>query len=129
MPLAADDPVAGPHRGVVAGAGAIRLDRWPEPWRLMFLWRRARQPPSRITPSARSGRTPQLKRDLLCDTMSRGNDVLPRDFCSAGTTPDLRSRPLGGGTRDHSHARVTGVCITLRPSFFLSLSDALCSAI
>ena len=23
---------------------------------------------SRITPSARSGRTPQLKRDLLCDT-------------------------------------------------------------
>jgi hypothetical protein len=32
----------------------------------MFVCRRARRPPSRITPSAWSGRTPQLKRDLLC---------------------------------------------------------------
>src|SRR5262249_19031338 len=38
---------------------------------------------------------PQLKRDLLCDTSSRGNNGLPRDFCSAGPTPNLRPRPLG----------------------------------
>src|SRR5262245_66299916 len=33
--------------------------------------------------------------DLLCDTPSRGNDGPPRDFCSAGATPDLRPRPPG----------------------------------
>ena len=46
--------------------------------------------------------------DLLCDTSSRGNDGPPRDFCSAGPTPDLCPRPPGGGTDDHSHARVPG---------------------
>ena len=32
------------YRGVVAGAGAIGLDRLPE-WRLMFVWGRAPRPP------------------------------------------------------------------------------------
>src|SRR5262249_36559170 len=93
------------YRGVVAGARAIGLVAGM--WRLMFVWRGARRPPARITPSARSGRIPQLKRDLLCDT-PKGNDGLPRDFCSAGSTPDLRPRPPRGGTGDHSHARVPG---------------------
>jgi hypothetical protein len=51
--------------------------------RLMFVWRRARRPPSRITPSARSGRTPRLKRDLLCDTPRR---VVLFDFLGWGSS-------------------------------------------
>src|SRR5215831_15028899 len=60
--------------------------------------------------------------DLLCDTPSRGNDGLPKEFCSAGPTPDLRPRPPGGGTGDHSHARVPGQRTPLRP--FVSLPVA-----
>src|SRR5262249_13652413 len=82
----------------------------------------ARRPPSRITPSARSGCSPQLKRDPLGDSPSRGNDGLPRDFCSAGPTPDLRPRPPGGGTGDHSYARVPGQRAPLRPSGPLPLA-------
>src|SRR5262249_14890935 len=67
---------------------------------------------------------PQLKRDLLCDTPSRGNDGLPRNFCSAGPTPNLRPRPLGGGTGDHSHARVPGQRTPLRPSVSFPLAAA-----
>src|SRR5262249_9864882 len=77
-----------------------------------------------ITPCAPSGRTPQLKRDLLSDTTSRGNDGLSRDFCSAGPTPDLCPRPPGGGTGDHSHARVPGQRTPLRPSVSLPLAPA-----
>src|SRR5215469_9478564 len=37
-----------------------------------------------------------------------GNDGLPRDVCAAERTPDLHPRASGGGTADHSHARVPG---------------------
>ena len=45
------------------------------------------------------------------DFPSRANDGLPRDFCAAGPTPDLRSRPPGAqptivvmhGFPDNSH--------------------------
>ena len=54
------------------------------------------------------------------DTPSGGNDGLPRDFCAAGPTPDLRPGPPGGGTADHSHARVPGQLTPLRPSGLLT---------
>ena len=59
------------------------------------------------TPSARAAAP---------ETPYRRNDGLPRDFCSAGPTPDLRPQPLRGGTGDHSHAWVPGQRTSLRPS-------------
>src|SRR5262245_42723153 len=73
---------------------------------------------------ARGADTPQLTRDLLCDTPPGGNDGLSRDFCSARTTPDLRPRPPGVGTADHSHARILGQPTPLRPSISLPVAAA-----
>jgi haloalkane dehalogenase len=41
-------------------------------------------------------------------TGPEGNDGVPGNFCSAGPAPNLRPRPPGRGTGDHSHARVPG---------------------
>src|SRR5262249_22061236 len=62
--------------------------------------------------------------DPLCDTPSRGNGGLQRNFCSAGPTPDLRPRPPRDGTGDHSLARVPGQRTPLRPSASLPLAAA-----
>src|SRR5262245_1531707 len=45
-----------------------------------------------------------------------GNDGLPRDVCAAERTPNLRPRPSGGGTADHSDARIPGQHAPLRPA-------------
>src|SRR5262249_37349480 len=45
-------------------------------------------------------------------------------FCSAAPTPDLRPRSRGGGTGDHSHARIPGQRTTVRPSVSLPLAAA-----
>src|SRR5262245_48207462 len=65
--------------------------------------------------------TPRLPHPTACmasfgDFPSRGNDGLPRDFCAARPSPDLRSRPPGGGTDDRCDARVPGQLAPLRSS-------------
>src|SRR5215813_13890737 len=44
------------------------------------------------------------------------------NFCSAAPTPDLRPRSPGGGTGDHSHARIPGQRTPVRPSVSLPLA-------
>src|SRR5262249_2857352 len=62
---------------------------------------------------------------ICCVTLRPGgNDGLPGDFCSAGTTPDLHPRPRGDGTGDHSDARVPGQRTPLRPSVSLPIAAA-----
>src|SRR5262249_39494811 len=65
-------------RGVVAGAGAIALE--------------AARATAVKSNSLRPERPP---RAAQARSSSRGNDGLPRDFCSAGPIPNLRPRPLG----------------------------------
>src|SRR5262245_37898031 len=76
-----------------------------------------RRPAARIaTPPGAAATSSRLRRDPFGDVPSRGNDGLPRDVRAAGPTPDLRPRPPGGGTADHSDARVPGQPPPLRSS-------------
>src|SRR5262245_11249181 len=51
-----------------------------------------------------TGENPLAARSL--GATSGGKDGPARDVCAAGPTPDLRPRPSGGGTGDHSDAWV-----------------------
>src|SRR5437667_399080 len=55
---------------------------------------------------------------------SGGNDGLPRDGCAAGPAPDLRPRPSGSGTGDHSDAWVAGKLTPIRSSASLPVTTA-----
>jgi hypothetical protein len=67
MPLSADDPIA-QARNAAFLQGLQQLG-WTAGRNMEIDVRlAARATAAVVTPSARSGRTPQLKRDLLCDT-------------------------------------------------------------
>jgi hypothetical protein len=80
-PHTQDNPVAAPR--VAALLKELELLGWTACWNEEIDVRLAARATGAVkNNSLRPERPyPQLKRDLLCDTPSRGNDGLPRAFC------------------------------------------------